>query len=338
MMRHLATWLPTQWAVLGMAHIVLMPIAWLFGFCVCIRKLLYRIGFLNSTALPVPVIIVGNINVGGTGKTPLVIYLVEQLRKCGFSPGVISRGFGGEHADVHAIQQHDDASEVGDEPKLIANRTQCPVYIGQHRVQAGEALLADHPECDVIVCDDGLQHYRLQRTIEIVVVDGSVGFGNGALLPAGPLRESIARLNEVDAIVVNGEWRNQLNLAALRHTPNYQMHLKSGVFYPLSNPSAPFGDQQFSGKTITAIAGIGNPKRFFEQLTYMGLTFEAKPFPDHHRYVASDLNAITTDIIIMTEKDAVKCQALMDSRCWVLPVDVDLDNRLIDGIVKQLAL
>lgn len=336
MNRLLSTWLPKQWSKLTMWHFVLLPISYLFRVIVIGRTLLYKIGFLPSYAMPVPVVVVGNINVGGTGKTPLVIHLVEQLQAQGLNPGVISRGYRGAANHIIAVTQDSDVDKVGDEPLLIARRSRCPVFVGRNRIKAAQALLANHPECDIIISDDGLQHYRLRRDFEIVVVDGKAGFGNQALLPAGPLRESVRRLDSVDLVVVNGQWQSAVSLDSITKTTAYSMRLHAANFYNLKDNGLIGGAEVFANKTITAVAGIGNPSRFFEQLTQDELTYHQKAFPDHHAFKLSDFKNINTDVILMTEKDAVKCQTFAKSNYWVLPINAVLSHSIVDRIINTL--
>jgi tetraacyldisaccharide 4'-kinase len=332
----LSIWLPKKWTTLTWWHLLLTPLSWVFQSVISVRKWLYQAGFLKSFRLSVPVIVVGNINVGGTGKTPLVIYLAEQLESMGYKPGIISRGYGGNAKEVRSVEDDSNAMEVGDEPLLIARRTNCPVYVSQDRLVAAQALLDAHPACDIIISDDGLQHYRLQRDVEIVVVDGAVGFGNGALFPAGPLRESVARLNTVDAIVVNGLWVNNKRLDDVTLTSVFDMQLKSTTFYNLAHTAQVCGVDQLHDKKIVAIAGIGNPTRFFNQLEALGLTFKKQAFPDHYEFQAQDLTNIKADVLVMTEKDAVKCQAFSKDNYWVLPVKAELDEDFLFSILNKL--
>ena len=317
-----------HWYRITPLHLLLWPLSLLFGFIVSIRRLLFRHVVLNSVKLPLPVIIVGNISVGGTGKTPLTLWLAEQLLADGWHPGIISRGFGGSGSKPQEVLQGSDPAEVGDEPVLMAQRLLCPVWTGRDRPAAAQALLAAHPECDVILSDDGLQHYRLQRDVEIVVIDGIRRFGNGFLLPAGPLREPPSRLREVDAVVINGD-----KVAA----NEYRMELEGVHFYNLLNPEITATAADFQGQTVHAIAGIGHPERFFGYLKKLGLTLIAHPYPDHHQFSAADLACSDANALLMTEKDAVKCSAFADEKCWVLRVDARLDPALIQLILKKIA-
>lgn len=307
-------------------YLILVPLSWLFGLLTWLRRLAYQYGILKTQRLSVPVIIVGNINVGGSGKTPAVIWLVGQLIKSGFKPGVISRGYGGSARLPTKVTATSDASLAGDEPVLIANRCGCPVYVGENRVEVGRALLDAHPECNVIISDDGLQHYCLARDVEIAVVDGESLRPNARLLPAGPLRESHSRLNKVDAIICNGE-----NISS-----TFQMQLVGERFYNLADPSITATAGDFNRKIVRAIAGIGKPERFYDHLCDLGLTFTSVSFEDHHAYTAKDLTEIECDILVMTEKDAVKCKPFAQAHHWVLPVEAQIDDALLPLILTKL--
>jgi len=324
----LRCWLEKQWDHVGFWHIFLIPLSWLFWLLSGLRRLCYKVGVLRSYKLPVPVIVVGNISVGGTGKTPLVIWLVEQLRLQGFSPAIISRGYGGSAADPAAVNVDSVPNDVGDEPVLLAKRGQCPVWVGQNRVNTVKALLREHPECNVIVSDDELQHYALQRDFELAVIDSSRGFGNGWLLPAGPLRERVGRLESVDAVVRNG--------GGLQ-SGEFSMRLVGEHFHNLCDATKTVVASDFRDKAIFAVAGIGNPQRFFNQLAKMGLKFKSCAFPDHHNYQLSDLPIKGVDIILMTEKDAVKCAAFAENNWWYLPVNAVVDEALVLCVKNRLS-
>ncbi len=276
-----------------------------------------------------PVVIVGNISVGGTGKTPLTLWLAEQLIEDGWHPGIVSRGYtkGGSRKETAREVGDDTADEVGDEPLLMARRALCPVWIGRDRPAAAQALLQAHPECDIILSDDGLQHYRLQRDVEIAVVDGARRFGNGLLLPAGPLREPVSRLHQVDAVVVNGgEVRNN----------EFSMQLAGTRFYNLLNPKLTMSASEFAGQRLHAIAGIGHPQRFFRYLQQLGLNCHNHAFPDHHPYTVDDITFADADAVLMTEKDAVKCAAFATEQCWVLRVDAQVAPALTQLILEKV--
>lgn len=332
----MADWLQKQWLIFTLWHFLLIPLSWIYGVVTYVRRSLYKKGWLNSYHLNVPVIVVGNINVGGTGKTPVVIWLAEQLKVAGYNPGIISRGYGGAAKGIQSVLPQSNPQEVGDEPVLIAKRTDCPVYVSRNRVAAGQALLEAHPECNVVISDDGLQHYRLQRDVEIVVVDGAKGFGNGALLPAGPLRESIARLHEVDAVVSNGNVTHITISMNNDEIAPIDMQLASGSFYNLVDHNLKADAQDFANKQVLAIAGIGNPERFFQQLNRLGLNFQSQAFPDHHAFQPQDFKQVTADVVVMTEKDAVKCQLFAQANYWVLPVVAVINEELIQIVLNKL--
>lgn len=319
--------LQRQWYKISPLHLLLLPLSALFYLLSATRRLLYRLGIFRSVRLPVPVIIVGNITVGGSGKTPLTLWLAQQLIAQGLRPGIVSRGFGGSSHAPQAVTASCTPDEAGDEPVLMAQRGLCPVWVGRDRPAAAQALLQAHPECNVIICDDGLQHYRLQRDVEIVVVDGVRRFGNGWLLPAGPLREPVSRLHGVDAIVVNG------GSAGSRE---YPMQLVGEKFHNLLQPSRIASAADFAGQQLHALAGIGHPERFFSHLRQMGLAPHTHAFPDHHRFCAEDLDFGDAAPILMTEKDAVKCSAFASEQCWALRVDAQLDFSLIQLILKKI--
>lgn len=330
----LETTLTRAWLRRGLLAWTLLPVALLFRLLAALRRALFRIGIKRAERLPVPVIVVGNIFIGGTGKTPLTIWLAEALRAAGMRPGVISRGHGGEGSAPRAVTPQSDPREVGDEPLLIAARAGCPVVVGRRRVEAGRALLAAHPEVDVLIADDGLQHLALGRDVEIVLFDGR-GVGNGWLLPAGPLREPPSRRRDFTVVnapditpalarAVGGEpWRMAL-------AGDYAEPLHGGARLPLA---------QLQGKRIVAAAGIGNPGRFFTMLRAAGLTVGELPLPDHHDFLDAPFEAVDAEIILITEKDAVKCRQIDnlkdDPRLWVVPVTAQLDARLAEQIVEK---
>lgn len=312
-------------------YLVLVPLSWLFAAITAFRRWAYQHGILKSYALPVPVVVVGNINLGGSGKTPVVIWLVEQLRQHGFKPAVISRGYGGSVSVPTSVNASSQASVVGDEPVLIANRGQCPVWVGADRVQVATELLKAHPECNVIISDDGLQHYRMKRDIEIAVVDAGIG-NDARLLPAGQLREPLERLNTVNAVVCNGQKSTHENVDSA-----YQMQLVGQQFYNLADSNMTATATDFKQKSVKALAGIGKPERFFEHLRKLGLTFTGVSFDDHHAFTAQELAKIDCDVLIMTEKDAVKCKPFAQPHHWVLPVEAQIDTQLMTLILNKLA-
>jgi tetraacyldisaccharide 4'-kinase len=332
----MANWLQRQWVTYTFWHVFLLPLSWFFASVVYLRRLLYKKEWLKSEKLPVPVVMVGNINVGGTGKTPLVIWLADQLQLAGYKPGIISRGYAGRVRDVEEVFFDSNPEQVGDEPVLIARRTACPLFVSANRVLAGQSLLKAHPECNVIISDDGLQHYRLQRDVEIAVFDSTKGFGNQLLLPAGPLREPISRLISTDALVSNGRFSDVQQVAELNGFDISEMNLQSQSFFNLTDRNVQVDIAYFFGKKVVAIAGIGNPDRFFKQLTKTGLSFTGKAFPDHYVYTLDDLSSLQADVILMTEKDAVKCEKFAVKSFWVMPVNAEITGDLMGPVLKKL--
>jgi tetraacyldisaccharide 4'-kinase len=288
---------------------------------------------MKSHKLPVPVLVVGNIFIGGTGKTPLTIWLAATLRAAGFSPGIISRGHGG--AGSGEVTPQSLAAEVGDEPLLIATRTGCPVMVGRDRPRAGRALLAAHPGVDILISDDGLQHYALRRDIEIVLFDGR-GAGNGWLLPAGPLREPVSRKRDF-TIVNTPELTPQL-ANAVGGAP-FRMQLAGRFAERMTQRAERIALRDLAGQRIAAAAGIGNPGRFFAMLRGHGLAFAELALPDHHDFLDDPFARLDADVILITEKDAVKCGQIEnlkhDPRLWVVPVTAQLDAALAEQIVEK---
>lgn len=302
------------------------PLAALYGGAAATRRMMYRHGWLRSERLPVPVIVVGNIVAGGAGKTPLAIALVEALQARGRKPGVVSRGYGGSATVPRLLGAQPDPAVTGDEPALIKLRTGAPVAIGARRAEAARLLL--HEGVDVVIADDGLQHYALVRDIEICVIDGVRRFGNGRLLPAGPLREPESRLRDVDFVVCNGGGVRKDEVAM-------QLVLPDAV--ALTDPATRCPLAAFSGHRVHAVAGIGHPPRFFDALRAVGIDVIEHPFPDHYRYMPVDL-AFSGDLpVLMTEKDAVKCRAFAKDGWWSVPVAAELPEHFFDAVAERIA-
>ena len=311
---------------------LLLPFSLLFIVLVWLRRALYRAGLLPRERLPVPVVVVGNITVGGTGKTPLVIHLALALRVFGRHPGIVSRGYGGDATDVAEVTPGSDPGVVGDEPLLLARRSGCPVFVGRSRTAAARALLAGYPECDLILADDGLQHYRLARDVEIVMFDER-GVMNGWALPAGPLREPVSRLAQADAVVLNG---TTVSPAPTLDRPVFVMRLLGDSFHRLDDPRITCNAADLAGKKLHVVAGIGAPQRFFDRLSGIGLSFAAHAFVDHHSFRAEDL-AFAGDAILTTEKDAVKLARLsLPLPVWVLPVTAEVSPDLAEFVLEKL--
>jgi tetraacyldisaccharide 4'-kinase len=274
----------------------------------------------------VPVIVVGNVTAGGTGKTPLTIALVEALRTRGFKPGVVSRGYGGSAREPMRVDARSDPAVAGDEACLIARATGAPVAIGRDRAATARLLTAnDH--VDVIVADDGLQHYGLCRDVEICVIDGERRFGNGRLLPAGPLREPANRVRECDFIVCNGGAPAAGEIA---------MVLAGDEAVALAQPERRSALREFAGKRVHAIAGIGNPARFFAGLRAAGIDVAEHAFADHEVYAPADIRYDDDLPVLMTEKDAVKCAGFADSRHWFVPVQAQLPQAFFDAVAARI--
>jgi tetraacyldisaccharide 4'-kinase len=321
-----------HWYRLSAVSLLLFPLSVVFRAAVALRRLLYRAGVLTAERLPVPVIVVGNLTAGGTGKTPLVLWLVEELRRRGRTPGIVSRGYGAGARSPRPVPPGDDPALAGDEPVLLAERSGVPVWIGADRPAVARALLAAHPSCDVIVCDDGLQHYRLARDFEIAVEDER-GFGNGLMLPAGPLREP--RDRRVDARVLNRPSGGDAPPPAAG-APCVTMRLVPAGLYRVGDPAATIAAASLAGKRLHAVAGIGNPARFFRSLETLGLRATPHVFPDHHRYSPEDLAFAACDYILMTEKDAVKCRRFGRSDLIAVRVDAAPEPALAQTIMHRI--
>jgi tetraacyldisaccharide 4'-kinase len=307
---------------------LLLPFSLLYAGVSGLNRLAYRLGLRARYQAPVPVIVVGNITAGGSGKTPVVIWLIEYLKQQGYHPAVVSRGYGGRAANYPLrVSADTNPAESGDEPLLIYRRTGVPVIVAPKRVAAVKLALQQDPTIDVIITDDGLQHYALQRDIEIVVVDGNRRFGNGWWLPAGPLRESQRRLAQVDAVIING---------GPVFTGELSMQLKPGPITRLTGGTITELDSQ---REVIAVAGIGHPPRFFNTLRTMGLAVAAEyAFADHYAFRVADLQPLVQDnqLLIMTEKDAVKCQPFAEDNWCFLPVSTELAGSELSILLEKI--
>jgi len=310
---------------------VLWPISFVYIALTWLRREAYRRGWRPTVEADVPVIVVGNVSVGGTGKTPFVIWLTEHLKQRGRKVGIVTRGYRGKGTEwPRAVSPDSDPDEVGDEPVLLARRTGCPVVAGPDRVACVRALLEEQ-RVDVVLSDDGLQHYRLARAFEIAIVDGARGMGNGLCLPAGPLREPPSRLHEVDAIVVNGGTWGHAGVFRAEAVVTKVYHLKDGSERPL---------ESFKAKPVHAVAGIGNPQRFFDLLSDAGLDVEEHPLDDHAEITLDTLTFDEPGAVLITEKDAVKCEHLKANDVWCVVVDftfeADPAARLMRLILRDI--
>ncbi|WP_409526083.1 tetraacyldisaccharide 4'-kinase [Nitrincola sp. MINF-07-Sa-05] len=314
---------PASWSPL------LRPLSWLFEHLATRRRYRYLSNPEKQWKAPVPVVVVGNISVGGTGKTPLVIALIALYRSQGFKPGVVSRGYGGKapYYPFH-VTENSSPAESGDEPLLIVRQTAVPLVVDPDRVAAAKSLLAQ-TDCDIIISDDGLQHYRLGRDIEIAVIDGQRGLGNQRCLPEGPLREPVSRLQQVDMVVVNnGQQQRWPDDFMMDIVPTSLRHLRSGVISSIESWRA--GQEC----RVHAVAGIGNPARFFDTLKGIGLKPVEHPFPDHHQYRPQDIEFNDALPVIMTEKDAVKFQTQLPDDCWALQVEAGLSRAFEEQLIQ----
>jgi tetraacyldisaccharide 4'-kinase len=303
---------------------LLWPASVLFRLAVTVRRLMYKLRLLPSSHPGIPVLVVGNLTAGGTGKTPLVIWIAEHLKRKGWSPAIVSRGYGAQIDTPRAATIADDAATVGDEPIVLSRRSGCPVWVGADRVAVIKALREAHPDVDVLVLDDGLQHYRLRRDVEIAVVDAR-GFGNGFLFPAGPLREPASRLRSVDAVVSHGA-----------PVKGYAMKLTGAELHRMTDAADRRPASAFARQKVHAVAGIGEPNRFFLHLGRLGVKPAPHPFPDHHQFTPQELDFGDDAPVLMTEKDAVKLRHAARPNWWVLPVTAELDAAFGDWLSKRL--
>lgn len=316
---------------------LLLVLSWGYAAVIWLRRRLYQWGILKTVRLPVPVLVVGNLIVGGAGKTPVARVLAQQLKALGWRPGIISRGYGRQVPGVRAVGVGDSPQHVGDEPLLYA-QDGFPVFVGEKRAEAGRALLAANPRVNILIADDGLQHLALARDLEVVVFDQR-GIGNGSLLPAGPLREPLSRLNEslVRGLIIQGN-PDQTGWPAL---PRLGMTLKPQSVYALNQPERQLTLASFAGQSVLALAGIGHPERFFNMLRECGLKVEGLSFPDHHAFKPQDI-PLSRLPVLMTEKDAVKCRdfAKGHDNWFVVPVKASFSPALplakwLKGIEKR---
>lgn len=325
----ITSWLLRQWQKRGVAAWLLWPFSLVFGALAALRRIAFRRGWRVTENAGVPIIIVGNLTLGGTGKTPTVIALVEALRARGFEPGVVSRGYGSDIVVPTPVTAQADAARFGDEPTLIVYRTGAPMWVCPNRSAAARALRMAHPRVDVIISDDGLQHYALARDVELVVFDQRLG-GNGFLLPAGPLREPLSRRR--DATLINGATAD--NLPCWPNT--FALELRPRAAWRLTDPKQRRPLASFASERLAAVAGIGHPQRFFSMLGKHGLTPTLHALPDHYDYAVNPFTDLAADAILVTEKDAVKCAGWRDTRLWAVPVDAVLEPRLIELVVEKL--
>ena len=330
-------WLTKLWYQDDAGPSLLQPLSWIYGGVVQLRRKAYLSGLRTTHRVSKPVIVVGNLTVGGTGKTPLVIWLARNLGLFGLKVGLVSRGYGAQSgATPRLVTAESNWQEVGDEPLLLHLATDCVTVVGRDRVAAARLLVEQG--VDVIVADDGLQHLRLARNCEIVVIDGTRGFGNRRLLPAGPLREPAERVAEADLIVINGlpEHSSLRRVGVPVEARAMLMTLMPGEAVRLDGGADPRPLDDFRGRPVHAVAGIGNPERFFRELTIRGLKVIEHPFPDHHPFAARDLSFGDDLPVLMTQKDAVKCLSLADPRLWSVPAAATFSEMQAHDLLERV--
>jgi len=332
MRNSLYQWIHRVWYEGAAGYWALLPLSGLFWLIINVRRLFYLCGVFKAKGVGVPVIVVGNITAGGTGKTPVSIWLAKSLKERGFKPGIVSRGYGGsKSSSPMRVDAASDPAVVGDEPVLLAKRSTCPVAVDSNRVRAAGMLVDDG--ADLIIADDGLQHRRLARNYEICVIDGARWLGNRLVLPAGPLRETAARLGEVDQVLVNGRLRDEPMTTIEQNAIEFELHAKEVC---LLNGSLSRPIDRFSGTTVHGVAAIGNPKRFFDMLRSHGMQVIEHALPDHAVTDPGDLNFGDEFDILMTEKDAVKLSTKIADRFWYVPVDLEMDPVLAGPWLEQI--
>ncbi|MDP1558014.1 MAG: tetraacyldisaccharide 4'-kinase [Nitrosomonas sp.] len=325
------------WHRITPLHFLLWPLSLLFRLLISLRRLCYWLDLFPSVSLPVPVIVVDSITVEDTGKIPFIFCLIEFLQSRGMNPGLISCGYSDNSSTPVAVTAFSDPAIVGGKSLWLAQRcgNQCPVWIGDDRVAAAQALLAANPDCNILINDDGLQYHRLQRDIEIVVIDyNEQNFGNGLILPAGPLRESFNRLQDVDAIVVHGEISEEIDTRQWARI--FNMKLVKDSFYNALNPTNRTMPTAFSGKHLHAMAQLDNAPWFFDQIDRLGLTAECHTFANNHPYVKNDFQFPDADAVLMAEKEAIGCQSFADKTLWILPIEAYIEDEFREVMLKKI--
>jgi tetraacyldisaccharide 4'-kinase len=304
---------------------LLYPFSLIFSYLTSRRRRKFLKNKISAYSAEIPIVVVGNLTIGGTGKTPLVKYIATELSNKGYKPGIVSRGYGGKFKETLQVTDQTSVKETGDEAQILA-KLNFPFYIDKNRVRAVKNLVANH-DCDIIISDDGLQHYQMGRNIEIAVIDGKRRFGNNLTFPAGPLRESKKRLESVD-FIINNSGPTEEGEYLMNISPSKFVHLKSGKSYTVEN--WPMHNQ------VHAVAGLGNPGRFFDLLDKLGFDLIRHPYPDHHNFSSSDIFYLDHLPIVMTEKDASKCKDFDNNKIWYLTIDADVNNKFIDELDNKI--
>lgn len=332
MRKRLYQWIQRVWYDGSRAYWMLLPLSGIYWVLITLRRLLYRSGLLKSEEIAAPVIVVGNITAGGTGKTPAALWIAQALKERGFTPGIVSRGYGGsKSSSPMRVDAASDPGVVGDEPVLLARRSGCQVAVAARRAHGAAMLVEDG--ADLIIADDGLQHPNLPRCYEICVIDGARWLGNRFLLPAGPLRETTARLNDVDQILVNGKLREPGKTANEQNAIEFDL-VASNVCRLNGSVTRPI--ERFAGSTVHGVAAIGNPQRFFDMLRSYEIQVIEHEYPDHARVDIAELSFNDEFDVVMTEKDAVKLGARVSDRFWYVPVELRMDPALAGPLLAQV--
>lgn len=313
--------------------IVFLPLSFIFYLVLSLRKYFYEINVFKSNKVKVPVIVIGNITLGGTGKTPIIICLAKAFQKKKLNIGVIARGYKSKLSHVREVLESSNYLDVGDEPLLLKKKLECPLYVGANRFMTAKKLLDDYPNTDIILSDDGLQHYNLLRDFEIIVVDGMRAFGNKFLLPVGPLREPLVRLKNVDAVIINGSSKTDKKIFNVF----LAKELEEKFFFSV-NRKKKIRCDKLKDKEIIAMTGIGNPDRFFNTLKSKDIKFIKRIFPDHYEFKQKDFDTFIGKTIVMTEKDAIKCTNIYHNDIWVLPVALSIEKRFVNKILKKVGI
>lgn len=331
-------WSELYWHRITPLHVILWPLSLFFIMLLAFKRLLFRLDVLHSIKLPVPIIVVDSITIEDDGKVSLVIWLINLLKAFGLRPGIISRGYSENYAPPLPVTTSSKSSVVGNKALLMAYQSKgiCPIWIGHDRVSVAQALLSAHPECNVLICDDGLQDLRLHRDLEIAMIDNSkLNFGNGLIFPAGPLRDRLSRLNQVDAVVVN-EKSSKLSVNAENHVKIFYLRSGNEYFINLLNPNYRVKISTFKDKFIHVITDINHSQDFLDELRYLKLKIKSYSVINDYQFTKEDIQYLDAEIILMKEEDAVKCLELANEKFWILHEEIAIDIGLREIILKKL--